>query len=190
MTSIYTLSDPDTGEVRYVGQTSVGLDRRLYIHWHNRSNTHTSHWVHSLKQPPIIEEIDSGDETEWSKLERYWIWWHRVNGYNLTNHSDGGEGGNFGIAKSDSWKAKIGLANQGEQNGQAKLTVVEVRQIKQLLREGVLLQREIAERFGVSRRTVGFIGRRERWASVDARDDYESKTNPERVRDSDLFLGI
>src|SRR5271166_5229392 len=118
MTSIYTLSDPNTGEIRYVGQTSVGLARRLYIHQHKRSNTHVSAWIHSLNRPPLIEEIDSGDETEWPQLERYWIWWYRANGYNLTNHADGGEGGTFGIAKSDAWKAKIGIANQGERNGQ------------------------------------------------------------------------
>ena len=53
-----------------------------------------------------------------------------------------------------------------ECNERAKLTLEQVREIRVLLKENKLSQRAIAEKFDVSRRTVGFISRGERWAST------------------------
>lgn len=64
------------------------------------------------------------------------------------------------------WREAIGAANQGEQNGQAKLTFSSVAEIKGLLVAGQLTQREIAERFNVSRELVGMIQRNRRWRHV------------------------
>ncbi len=37
--SIYALCEPDSGEVRYIGQTCMSLDKRLYYHIHEARTT-------------------------------------------------------------------------------------------------------------------------------------------------------
>lgn len=94
-TYIYTLSDPRTGTVRYVGKTVNPKQRR-----HNHSNiardkgTHKRNWINQLKQEKlrplfeIIEEVDS----DWKFWEKYWIQQFKVWGFSLTNTTLGGEG--------------------------------------------------------------------------------------------------
>lgn len=75
-----------------------------------------------------------------------------------------------------------GTSNSGERNGQAKLTEAAVREILAL--KGVELQRELAERFGVSRQVVGLIHKGLRWAwiSEDPKDiALEFGITPESV---------
>ena len=38
--TLYTLSDPITNEIRYVGQTSMTLNRRLICHLSKKEKTH------------------------------------------------------------------------------------------------------------------------------------------------------
>lgn len=54
-----------------------------------------------------------------------------------------------------------GTSNRGQRNSRAKLTESEVRQIRD--HQGAVTPTEIAERFGVSRRQVSRIHRREEW---------------------------
>ena len=53
---------------------------------------------------------------------------------------------------------------RGEDCGNAKLTEVEVREIRRLL--GIISHKGIGERFGVSKRTIGRIANRETWVHV------------------------
>lgn len=60
----------------------------------------------------------------------------------------------------------------GENNGQAKLTVEQVRKVKQLLKNTDLYQREIAEKIGTTQNRVSAISRGENWAWVEIEDDF------------------
>ena len=98
---IYTLSNPETNEVRYVGKTKNPKDRlkrhlqRSYLDKYEK-NTHKSRWIKTLlknNQLPIMEILDSGDEENINQLEIYWISQMRQWGFDLTNLSIGGEVG-------------------------------------------------------------------------------------------------
>lgn len=98
MIKIYTLIDPITKEIRYVGKTEVSLKRRLSLHLADarsgKYRHHNSNWLKSLLDvglKPIIEEIDSTlDDWEW--LEQYWISQIKTWGFKLTNQTAGGIG--------------------------------------------------------------------------------------------------
>lgn len=55
-----------------------------------------------------------------------------------------------------------GTSARGERQGNSKLTEADVREIRSLL--GTMKRAEIADRFGVSGKTIGAIHRRENWA--------------------------
>lgn len=103
-TYIYALTDPDTQEVRYIGKAD-NPQKRLNRHLgqFEPKPTHKSNWIKSLleigKQPgvKILEEVD---ESEWQSSERKWINEYKSSGANLTNTTDGGEGGKTLSAES------------------------------------------------------------------------------------------
>jgi hydroxymethylpyrimidine pyrophosphatase-like HAD family hydrolase len=85
---IYTLNDPITDEVRYVGKTT-NLTKRYCNHICNQNKTHTVNWIRSLKNlglKPKIEILEITDEMNWKWLEEYWISQFKTWGFNLTNH--------------------------------------------------------------------------------------------------------
>lgn len=91
---IYTLSNPITEEVRYVGKTN-NIKRRLSAHMYKYRNTHKDSWVQSLRINNIIPEIcviDEVSELEWEFWEKHYISLFKSWGFNLTNSSDGGRG--------------------------------------------------------------------------------------------------
>lgn len=93
---IYTLEDPRTQEVRYVGKTKNPKGR-----FHNHCNklhnerSHKRNWINSLKvlglrpKMRIIEEVE---QNEWHFWEKYWIEQFKQWGFNLVNHTLGGDG--------------------------------------------------------------------------------------------------
>jgi hypothetical protein len=100
---IYSLKDPNNFEVRYVGKTKFSLSKRLKQHVSdaekiiNKSNTRKNNkrysWIISLlkcDKLPIIELIESVDESIWKEREKFWI----SKFDNLTNMTTGGDGGN------------------------------------------------------------------------------------------------
>lgn len=95
ITYIYTLSDPITQEVRYVGKTINPKQRK-----HNHSNisrdkgTHKRNWINLLKKQglkPNFEIIDQV-ENDWKFWEKYWIAQFKSWGFNLCNYTLGGDG--------------------------------------------------------------------------------------------------
>ena len=99
-TCIYGLVDPNSGEIRYVGKTSVEPEKRLYQHLkasrHNTTGSHLLNWLNTLtrdgKKPSIcILEYVSQDD-DWREKERSWISYGRSSDWSLTNTTDGGEG--------------------------------------------------------------------------------------------------
>lgn len=94
---IYTLEHPITNEIVYVGKTITSLSNRLSGHMidSKRYNRKISNWIKKLSKEnlkPIIKELDICDEKDSSKLEIFYIQMFKSWGFNLKNHTDGGEG--------------------------------------------------------------------------------------------------
>lgn len=93
---IYTLSDPRTGEVRYVGRTFRGR-QRLVEHLSKAKRggrTYRDCWIKSLLVlglRPSMTVLQEGFGEGWQDAERDWIAKYRESG-RLVNLTDGGEG--------------------------------------------------------------------------------------------------
>ena len=103
---IYSLNDPNTNEVRYIGMTTKELSRRLKEHIseskNKRQKHHRAHWIKSLlsnNKFPIIDLIEEVEINKWQESEIYWIAQFKEWGFNLTNSSIGGDG-NIGYKKT------------------------------------------------------------------------------------------
>ena len=97
---IYTLADPRTGAIRYVGKTRNPSQRR---HNHLNScrdkNTHKRNWINQVRKfglLPVMEILDEVPENQWHFWERYWILQIKAWGFTLLNYGQGGEGLTFG----------------------------------------------------------------------------------------------
>lgn len=91
-THIYTLSDPRTDEVRYVGKTRDPKGR-IRNHIGKREHNHKGNWIESLRKlnlTPIVHFIDNVPTTEWSFWEQHWIQTFLGWGFKLTNMNAGG----------------------------------------------------------------------------------------------------
>lgn len=105
---IYTLSDPNTKEVRYVGKTKQSLYVRYCDHIsiknnRNNLNYYSKNWIKSLlnkNEKPIIELLDIVDESNWENEEIFYISYFKYLGFNLTNYQQGGGKGCTGL----NWK--------------------------------------------------------------------------------------
>lgn len=95
---IYTLSNPLTNEVKYVGKTELSLEKRLYYHiWDLKrsKNMHKINWFNFLSKEnlkPHIELIDEVPYDEWKFWEQFWISQFKAWGFKLINLTEGGEG--------------------------------------------------------------------------------------------------
>ena len=91
---IYTLSDPRTLEVRYVGMTR-NLNARLWSHCHDKSHNKRTCWIKSLSKigiSPSIELLEEADESNWREKEKFWIETLKFYGCGLKNGTPGGDG--------------------------------------------------------------------------------------------------
>ena len=99
-TYIYTLTDPETNMVRYVGKAN-NIKQRYSAHL-NRARKHQIHkknWIASLRKKklkPIIDIIDIVPIKDWTFWETYWISQFKTWGFDLINYTNGGEGCTFG----------------------------------------------------------------------------------------------
>ncbi len=117
---IYGLLDPRDGSLRYVGQTTRSLKKRLQEHLSLASRskqTHVSHWLKllwGLGLRPYVQEFDSAfSRAELDVLEVTTICAARVLGICLTNHTDGG-GGQKGRKYTDASRAKMSASHKGK----------------------------------------------------------------------------
>jgi hypothetical protein len=126
-TYIYTLSHPITNEIRYVGK-STRIKRRQTEHqskWFcEKRPNHKNNWCLKLIKEGLKPILTIIDETEdnWQELEKYWIKYYKDKGFNLLNHTEGGEG-QSGRKLSKEHKDKISKNNK---KTNAKLTENEV----------------------------------------------------------------
>lgn len=149
---VYSLNDPITNEIRYIGYTSSSLKERLRCHIKDMNfknvNCHKNKWIRKLKLNnllPIINLIyDNLNREDAIKKEIELISYYKSINYRLTNSTNGGEGGagyrfsdkqkkeqsNRQIGKklppcSEERKRKISEANKGR-----KMTKEQVEKMK------------------------------------------------------------
>jgi hypothetical protein len=110
---IYTLKNPTTNEIRYVGFTSAkSVDIRLNSHIYEAKNTRVttknSSWIKSLLKKGIKPKIELLDEVNdnWQFWEQYWISQFKSWEFKLNNHTLGGEG-NLGYKPTEKTLSKI-----------------------------------------------------------------------------------
>lgn len=130
-TVIYLLSDPNTGETRYVGKSNSPV-RRHSAHCSRAKNsrTHTDRWINGLRllgHAPKLETLIEVPYTEWEQWERAIIKAFRMLGVPLTNHTDGGDDPPHGHSHrhTPESRAKISAARLGKKlsaETRAKLT--------------------------------------------------------------------
>lgn len=114
---MYTLIDPTTLEIRYVGW-SFQPKRRLLSHINNsrKMRTHRDRWIASLLargERPQLEIVETGyNPGGWNTAEMKWIATHRERGARLTNATDGGEG-TTGFIPGPETRAKMSAAQRG-----------------------------------------------------------------------------
>jgi group I intron endonuclease len=120
-TYIYTLSDPRTGEVRYVGK-SVDPTKRLEKHISDAKqklkNSYVQNWIRSLVNIGIIpvQEVIEKCGEDWVERETFWIAHYRaLPNAQMTNVTDGGEG-TCGHIHSEETRAKMSAAHKGKNN--------------------------------------------------------------------------
>jgi hypothetical protein len=117
---IYVLKNPLTLEVRYVGSTTQGIERRLEQHIAGAQRAPRRSYcqnmllsLHGIGLTPLIEAIESGSGEGWAAAERRWIAYYRAAGARLTNATDGGEGVvGWGTPEQRSGAAKKAIAAQ------------------------------------------------------------------------------
>lgn len=114
--TVYSLNDPRTQEVRYVGVTLRTLHTRYAAHLSAARcglKTHCAHWIRSLISQgltPILSVIERGFGKSRTTAEQQWIALYRSTS-SLTNLTDGGEGVP-GYKASPEARAKIGAASR------------------------------------------------------------------------------
>lgn len=112
---IYGLEDPNTKEIRYIGLSSSGLKRPRahFCKSHLSRKTHRSSWIKSLNgvYPKIVILEESQNKDDLPALEIKWIRTAKSSGWDLTNHTDGGEGTNS-FKHTDESKRKMSEASK------------------------------------------------------------------------------
>lgn len=118
-TVIYTLEDPVTGDIRYIGKTRSSLKYRLSQHIHdslnNGTKTRKKAWIKGLILQgllPVIQVLDVVDNDDWKLSEQYWISQLKAWGFKLTNMTAGGDG-NQKMVMSEESKQKRSAALKG-----------------------------------------------------------------------------
>lgn len=161
---IYTLSDPDTGEVRYVGQT-IDLHKRYRWHLYTKRKTgqYRHHWIQQLRgagKKPVQSVIEITTSALADERERHWIAKHRVEGARLTNLCDGGQGprGFKWSAEYREWrKENYHKWSAALSAGKARFSDEEVRAIHDRLNNGEEAT-ALAREYGVNRSAISAIG--------------------------------
>lgn len=169
-TFIYTLENPITKEIRYVGKTD-NLSKRLKKHLKDTYRCKKVNWIKSLSSQnlkPDIICIDEVSYNEWEFWETFWIQMLKSWGCNLTNETNGGEGGNLFLNKhhSNQTKQKISKSLKGRKNvnckrmGNKNGRYRKIKLNKLLLQyfiidvENEMSQRKLSKKYNINRGTV------------------------------------
>lgn len=138
---IYSLNDPITKKIRYIGYTEKTLNERLAYHIKESANlksnnTHKINWIRHLLSLELKPEIHLIELTDDYSREIFWIAKMRNLGEKLTNGTDGGDGRkgplpqsakdklrniNLGKKCSEATKAKLSLIHKGKPKSAAHI---------------------------------------------------------------------
>lgn len=114
-TKIYTLTDSNTNEVRYVGKANDPKKRFLKHCVISNKKTHKTNWINKLineGKKPILDIIDEVSINQWIFWETYWISQFKAWGFKLTNNTHGGDGCTFGNQTSFKKGHKLGVGRE------------------------------------------------------------------------------
>lgn len=114
---IYSLNDPKSGFVRYVGLTKMSLEKRLRFHLCQlKVRCHKNYWIKKLKShnlKPSIRLLENSLTKEQASLkEILYIRMFKNLGYSLVNNTNGGDGIS-GYRHTEETKKKIAKAGIG-----------------------------------------------------------------------------
>lgn len=118
---IYSLNDPRSGDIRYIGKTKRDLHNRLnkHIQYSKSHKLHVSNWIRQLINidlKPTINIIEICNEENWIEREVFYIKYYRENGCDLTNLTNGGDGlsgyKKIGKPHTQEAKDKISIKNK------------------------------------------------------------------------------
>lgn len=162
------LCHPEAG-VRYVGQTTQGVIRRLQDHrkGSRRPKWAVQRWIQKHGEQRIIADVLevfedpallNSAETKWIDRLRTFCDWGE-GGLNLTR------GGDHATIDSVQAREKARLANSGEQSW-SKLTWVSVSEIRHKYASGSHTVSELMDEYEVSRDTISSVVRNKRWIDV------------------------
>jgi hypothetical protein len=116
--SIYALSHPETGEIRYIGQ-AVNPRKRFNLHMFGAQHGKTFpvyDWIRSLLDKdlePTFEILEETSLEEMDAAEISWIALCRNHGCNLLNVTDGGSVPMRGRKFTEEHRRKISEAHKG-----------------------------------------------------------------------------
>src|SRR5688572_21347938 len=126
---IYTLHDPVTDEIRYVGQTVKTKPRNRFLHHRHCAakgvRTHLYNWWRSLPAEPVMKLLPmTMCKPGLDILEKHYIAEFRVAGARLCNQTNGGDGtvgfsrkGQKGTPHTEATKRKLSEINTGKRYG-------------------------------------------------------------------------
>jgi len=104
-TYIYSLIDPTTKQIRYIGKADNPTDR-MYKHLADKRVNYRTCWLKSLKKKglkPRIEILAVVDKKQWQKWEVFFIKYYKDKGFKLVNGTSGGDG----VVATDEVRKKI-----------------------------------------------------------------------------------
>ncbi len=167
MVYIYTLEDPQSNEIRYVGKCN-NIKERLRKHIIDKRKTKKTNWISSLSYPPLISIIDIVPEREWQFWETFWICILKSWGCNLTNGTSGGEGGNGFQNKHHTELTKLKISNslkgrklpknarKGNKNGRFHDFKLSINELKNFIEdsENHISQRKLSKKYNLNRNTI------------------------------------
>lgn len=116
---IYGLTDPRSGEIRYVGKSTNGLERAKAHHSQvrNGEKSYKANWIRQLTKLGLDYGIVVLEKTllpsDLGEAERRWIAELRAGGTKLTNMTDGGDG-MPGRSPTAETRRKLSKANEGK----------------------------------------------------------------------------
>ncbi len=117
---IYTLTDPNTQQVRYVGKT---INPKVRFRSHKKDKKGRSYrvnWIKSLRKQklfPIFEILDIVDNNDWEFWEQYWICQFKVWGFKLVNANAKGTGA-INFKHSEETKKRISISSTNRKHSE------------------------------------------------------------------------
>ena len=117
--SVYSLKDPKTGEVRYVG-ISQNVKKRFRQHITDNKDCHKKRWINKLLKENLLPSLETVDRNlsieDAFELEKKYIKNFKEIGIKLTNETIGGEAPMAGKNHKEETKLKMSESRKGEQN--------------------------------------------------------------------------